>query len=87
MQHHVEIDGVRTWYAERGEGEPVVLLHGAIVDPRCFAGNLDALADSFRLHLPERHTVLIEKPHLCTGLVATFRGGPPAPTHMPIRRA
>ncbi|MEV8514571.1 hypothetical protein [Dactylosporangium sp. NPDC051484] len=33
------------------------------------------------------HTLLIEKPQLCTSLVATFLGGPPAPTHMPIRRA
>jgi pimeloyl-ACP methyl ester carboxylesterase len=33
------------------------------------------------------HTLLIEKPRLCTDLVATFLSGPPAPTHMPIRRA
>ncbi|MET7424012.1 hypothetical protein [Dactylosporangium sp. NPDC005555] len=32
-------------------------------------------------------TLLIEKPGLCTGLVAAFLGGPPVPTHMPIRRA
>lgn len=54
MQRYVELDGVRTWHDERGAGEPVVLLHGAIVDSRCFAGNLDALAGSFRLYLPER---------------------------------
>jgi pimeloyl-ACP methyl ester carboxylesterase len=54
VQGYVEVDGVRTWYEERGTGEPVVLLHGAIVDSRCFAGNLDALAGSFRLYLPER---------------------------------
>jgi pimeloyl-ACP methyl ester carboxylesterase len=54
VQRYVELDGVRTWHDERGAGEPVVLLHGAIVDSRCFAGNLDALAGSFRLYLPER---------------------------------
>lgn len=54
VQRYVEVNGVRTWYDERGTGEPVVLLHGAIVDSRCFAGNLDALVGSFRLYLPER---------------------------------
>ncbi|MGI5241906.1 alpha/beta fold hydrolase [Dactylosporangium sp. CA-139066] len=54
MQRYAEINGLRTWYDERGAGEPVVLLHGAIVDSRCFAGNLDALAGSFRLYQPER---------------------------------
>ena len=110
MQRYVDVNGVRTWYDERGAGEPVVLLHGAVVDSRCFDGNLDALAGSFRLHLPERrghghthdpggplspqvtaedttHTLLIEKPRLCTDLVATFLSGPPTPTHLPIRRA
>lgn len=54
MQRYVEVNGVHTWYDERGTGDPVVLLHGAIVDTRCFTGNLDALAGSFRLYLPER---------------------------------
>ncbi|GAA2326285.1 alpha/beta hydrolase [Dactylosporangium salmoneum] len=54
VQRYVEVGGVRTWYDERGTGDPVVLLHGAIVDSRCFDGNLDALAGSFRLYLPER---------------------------------
>ncbi|WP_327010457.1 alpha/beta hydrolase [Dactylosporangium sp. NBC_01737] len=54
MQRYVDVNGVHTWYDERGAGDAVVLLHGAIVDSRCFAGNLDALAGSFRLYLPER---------------------------------
>ncbi|GAB3845759.1 alpha/beta fold hydrolase [Dactylosporangium cerinum] len=54
MQRYVELDGVRTWYDERGAGDPVVLLHGAVVDSRCFAGNLDALDGGFRLYVPER---------------------------------
>jgi hypothetical protein len=33
------------------------------------------------------HTLLIEKPRLCTDLVSAFLAGPPVPTHMPIRRA
>ncbi len=54
MQRYVSVNGLRTWYDERGAGDPVVLLHGALVDSRCFTGNLDALAASFRLYLPER---------------------------------
>ncbi|WP_212824430.1 alpha/beta fold hydrolase [Catellatospora sp. TT07R-123] len=53
-EHHVHTNGVRTWYAERGSGDPVVLLHGALIDSRCFDGNLAALADRFTLYLPER---------------------------------
>jgi pimeloyl-ACP methyl ester carboxylesterase len=42
------------WYDERGTGEPLVLLHGGLTDSRCFTGNLDRLADRFRLLVPER---------------------------------
>lgn len=51
---YVDIDGIRTWYDERGGGETVVLLHGGLTDTRDFEGNLTALADRFRLLLPER---------------------------------
>ena len=54
MADYREVNGVRTWYDERGSGEPVVLLHGGLTDSRDFAGNLDALADTYRLLLPER---------------------------------
>jgi pimeloyl-ACP methyl ester carboxylesterase len=54
MAEYVQLNGVRTWYDERGEGDPLVLLHGGFSDSRDFAGNLDTLADRFRLLLPER---------------------------------
>lgn len=44
----------RMRYDERGAGDPVVLLHGGLTDSRCFTGNLDRLADTFRLYLPDR---------------------------------
>jgi pimeloyl-ACP methyl ester carboxylesterase len=47
-------DIVEMWYDERGAGKPVVLLHGGLTDSRCFTGNLDGLADTFRLYLPDR---------------------------------
>ncbi|MFF4198690.1 alpha/beta fold hydrolase [Nonomuraea sp. NPDC001831] len=54
MADHIEVNGVRTWYDERGAGDPLVLLHGGLTDSRDFTGNLDALAERFRLLLPER---------------------------------
>jgi pimeloyl-ACP methyl ester carboxylesterase len=54
MAAFVEVNGTRTWYDERGEGAPLVLLHGGLTDSRDFSGNLDTLASRFRLFLPER---------------------------------
>ncbi|MGC5016303.1 alpha/beta fold hydrolase [Streptosporangium sp. DT93] len=54
MADHADVNGVRMWYDERGEGEPLVLLHGGFSDSRDFDGNLGALAGHFRLLLPER---------------------------------
>jgi pimeloyl-ACP methyl ester carboxylesterase len=45
---------VDMWHDERGAGDPVVLLHGGLTDSRCFTGNLDGLADTFKLYLPDR---------------------------------
>src|SRR5882757_4019310 len=54
MADYIDLNGAQTWYDERGTGEPVVLLHGGLSDSRDFTGNLDALADRFRLLMPER---------------------------------
>ena len=66
MAERVTVNGVPTWYDQRGDGEPLVLLHGGLTDSRCFAGNLDTLADRFRVYLPERrghgHTPDVDGP-------------------------
>ncbi|MGH9184858.1 MAG: alpha/beta fold hydrolase [Acidimicrobiales bacterium] len=66
MATYVELDGVRTWYDEYGEGEPLVLLHPGLTDSRAFATNLDTWAARFRTFLPERrghgHTPDVEGP-------------------------
>jgi pimeloyl-ACP methyl ester carboxylesterase len=56
MADYVAVGGVRTWYDERGQGEPLVLLHpgGAGVDARAWGPNLPALADRLRVFTPER---------------------------------
>jgi pimeloyl-ACP methyl ester carboxylesterase len=66
MAEYVELGGMRTWYDERGEGEPLALLHGGLVDARFFEKNVDALADRFHVLLPERrghgHTPDVDGP-------------------------
>ncbi|GAA2570202.1 alpha/beta fold hydrolase [Pseudonocardia hydrocarbonoxydans] len=54
MGRYIDLDGVRTWYDERGTGDPLVLLHGGLSDSRDFTGNLDALAGHYRTFLPDR---------------------------------
>jgi pimeloyl-ACP methyl ester carboxylesterase len=49
MGTYVELPQVKTWYDERGEGEPLVLMHGGVVDARFFEPNIDALAARFRV--------------------------------------
>src|SRR5262249_12615621 len=54
MADYININSVRMWYDDRGDGDPLVLLHGGLTDSRDFSGNLDMLASRFRLLLPER---------------------------------
>ena len=56
MADYVLLAGVRTWYEEHGDGDPLVLLHpgGAGVDARAFGPNLGPLAAAFRVYTPER---------------------------------
>ncbi|MDQ2588517.1 alpha/beta fold hydrolase [Saccharothrix yanglingensis] len=49
-----DVNGVRTWFEVRGEGEPLVLLHGGFGDSRDFEPNLVRLADRFRVFLVDR---------------------------------
>jgi len=49
MAGYVELPSNRTWYDERGNGTPLVLLHGGVVDATFFDQNIDALAKHFRV--------------------------------------
>lgn len=51
-----ELPGVSTWYDERGQGDPCVLLHpgGAGVDARALDPTVAGLARVFRAYTPER---------------------------------
>ena len=56
MADYVQLDGLRTWYEEHGDGEPLVALHpgGAGVDSRAWRPNLGALAAHFHVYTPDR---------------------------------
>jgi pimeloyl-ACP methyl ester carboxylesterase len=66
MGQYVQLGSVNTWYDEHGEGEPLVLMHGGLVDARFFAVNLPALSAAFHVYTPERrghgHTPDVEGP-------------------------
>jgi pimeloyl-ACP methyl ester carboxylesterase len=66
MGAYVQLGPVRTWYDELGEGDPLVLMHGGLVDARFFEPNVGPLAERFHVFLPERrghgHTADVEGP-------------------------
>jgi pimeloyl-ACP methyl ester carboxylesterase len=87
MATYVELQHVRTWYDERGEGEPLVLLHGGVVDARFFGPNIEPLAARFHVFAPDLrghgHTPDVDGPFSydalaedTIGFLATAVGGP-----------
>jgi pimeloyl-ACP methyl ester carboxylesterase len=66
MAQYVLLGEVRTWYDQRGKGEPLLLMHGGLVDARFFDKNVGALAERFQVFLPERrgqgHTPDVDGP-------------------------
>jgi pimeloyl-ACP methyl ester carboxylesterase len=66
MAGYMQLGAVKTWYDERGSGDPLVLMHGGLVDNRFFEPNIDALAEHFHVYMPERrghgHTPDVEGP-------------------------
>jgi pimeloyl-ACP methyl ester carboxylesterase len=66
MAQYAELDGVRTWYAEHGDGEPLLLMHGGLLDSRSLEPNLTALAERFHVYTPDRrghgHTPDVDGP-------------------------
>lgn len=56
MSDYVSLAGVRTWFEEHGDGDPLVLFHpgGAGVDARALKPTLGPLAGRFHVYTPER---------------------------------
>jgi pimeloyl-ACP methyl ester carboxylesterase len=51
---YVNAGGVRTYYEVYGEGEPLVLLHGGLATADSWAMQVPALAEGYRVYVPER---------------------------------
>jgi pimeloyl-ACP methyl ester carboxylesterase len=51
---YVDLRGLRTWYEERGSGDPLVLMHGGVVDSRFFEQNVGPLSERFHVYTPDR---------------------------------
>ncbi|GAB7008382.1 alpha/beta fold hydrolase [Halorubrum trueperi] len=43
----IRTNGIETYYERRGDGRPIVFIHGAIMDHRMWATQVDALDDEF----------------------------------------
>ena len=54
MAEYVQLGAVKTWYDEHGSGDPLVLMHGGLVDARWFEPNLAPLAERFHVYTPEQ---------------------------------
>lgn len=46
----VDLEGGRTHYIEKGEGEPLILIHGYFYDSYLWNENIDALAQNFKVY-------------------------------------
>jgi pimeloyl-ACP methyl ester carboxylesterase len=51
---YLDANGVHTFYEEHGSGEPLLLLHGGLVDGDSFGQQTPALAERYRVIVPDR---------------------------------
>ncbi|GAB2699338.1 alpha/beta fold hydrolase [Nocardia thraciensis] len=51
---YVRLGAVKTWYEEQGEGAPLVLLHGGLVDSRTFESVMPLFAEHFHTYAVDR---------------------------------
>ena len=51
---YIDTGRVHTYYEVNGSGEPLILLHGGMCTAETFDGQTPALAEHFRVYLPER---------------------------------
>lgn len=54
MGDYVDIGPVHMWYEHRGEGEPLLLLHGGLDTNALWVAQLEALVGHYRVYAPER---------------------------------
>jgi pimeloyl-ACP methyl ester carboxylesterase len=52
--HHIDVDGLHTYYEVTGSGAPLLLLHGGLAPAETFDPQVPALAEHYAVHVPER---------------------------------
>ena len=66
MGQYVTVAGLKTWYDEQGNGDPLVLLHGGLVTNETWGAQIPAFAQHYKVIAPERrahgHTPDVEGP-------------------------
>ena len=50
----IDLDGHSTHYVEKGDGKPVILLHGWFHDLQMWSKNMDSLAQTFKIASTKR---------------------------------
>jgi pimeloyl-ACP methyl ester carboxylesterase len=88
---YIEVAGLRTWHEVTGDGEPLVLLHGAFGGANSFVKQTPAFVEAgYRVYAPERrghmHTPDVEGPLtysvMADDTVAYLDQEVPSPAHM-----
>ena len=51
---YIDVDGVRTYCEVTGTGDPLILLHGGLCTAETFDAQTPALAEQYRVYVPER---------------------------------
>ena len=46
---YAPVNGIKIWYAEFGEGAPVILLHGGLANSNYWGNQVPALAEHYRV--------------------------------------
>jgi len=54
MGEYINVDGVRTYFEDKGEGTPIVLLHGGLGSVESWFAQVPALAARYHVYIPER---------------------------------
>ena len=64
----LSINGSTIHYREMGSGKPVMLVHGFPLDGRVWAGQIDALAEKYRVIAPDLHGFGQSKAHRASSM-------------------
>jgi len=77
---NVEVDGIRMRWEERGEGPPVVFVHGIPASPRLWRHVIPRVRGARSMAWPENNVTVVTGDG---GTIVSVRKGKPRPDQMP----